>query len=290
MSNGSISHHCATLSALAMHYVTAGQGDPIVLLHGFPQSWYEWRDIIPRLAAHFRVIAPDLRGLGDSTRPAGAYDKKTVAADVWELLHGKLGINEFHLVGHDWGGPVAYALAAAHRDAVKRLVMLDVTIPGDGSDVFSTSQGRWHHGFHRTLDLPEALVQGRERIYVTWFLKNFTAHPLAIPQEAIDEYVRIYQEPGALRAGFNYYRAIPQDIEDNQRSITAGKLQMPVLALGGAETFGRGDLVRESMARVAEDVQGGVIEDCGHFIPEEKPQVLLDELLKFLSDEIGPGC
>ena len=278
-------HHYARLRDLTMHFVTAGEGEPLVLLHGFPQTWYEWRELIPSLAKHYQVIAPDLRGLGDSTRPLAGYDKKTVAADVWELLNSVMGINRFCLVGHDWGGPTAYALAASHRDAVRRLAILDVTIPGDGTDSFASSHGRWHHGFHRTLDLPEALVHGRERIYVSWFLKNFTAHPGAIPESAIDEYARCYSSPGALRAGFAYYRATPQDIVDNQAFIAEGKLAIPVLALGGGESFGRRELALESLRRVADNVRGGVVEDCGHFIPEEAPDVLLAALLEFFGEQ-----
>lgn len=283
MANNTFVHSYAQLSELSMHYVSAGDaGLPVVLLHGFPQTWYEWRDVIPGLAARHRVIAPDLRGLGQSSRPPAGYAKTRVAEDVWELMHDVLGHERFAVVGHDWGGPVAYTLAAAHRDAVCRLAILDVMIPGDGTDQFSTSQGRWHHGFHRTLDLPEALIAGREHIYISWFLRNFTAHPGAISDTAIDEYARRYAEPGGMRAGLAYYRAIPQDIADNERSIAAGKLAMPVLALGGGESFGRRELTLASMRRVADDVTGGVVEGAGHFIPEEKPDELVAALLEFL--------
>ena len=285
MSQDNFEHHYATLTEVTMHYVTAGAGEPVVLLHGFPQTWFEWRLIMPALAERYRVIAPDLRGLGDSSRPAGGYHKSRVAEDVWELMRGELGHDSFLLVGHDWGGPVAYALAAAHRGAVRKLAILDVVIPGDGSDQFSTSQGRWHHGFHRTLDLPEALIAGRERTYIAWFLKNFTAHPGMIPDDAIDEFARTYAKPGAMRAGLAYYRAIPRDIADNQRAIAAGKLAMPVLALGGTETFGRRELTLESMRRVADDVRGGTVEGAGHFIPEEKPQELAAALLDFFAED-----
>ena len=136
---GTLDHHHADLGDVRLHYVTAGSGFPVVLLHGWPQSWYEWRLIMPGLAERFRVIAPDLRGLGDSSRPAGGYDKKTVGGDIWRLANEILGISEFHLVGHDWGGPTAYAVAAAHPEAVRKLAILDVTIPGDGSP--NISQG-----------------------------------------------------------------------------------------------------------------------------------------------------
>ncbi len=265
-----------------MHYVTAGSGTPLVLLHGFPQTWYEWRLIMPALAAHYTVIAPDLRGLGDSSRPADGYHKARLAEDVWELMHGVLGHERFMVAGHDWGGPVAFALAAAHRDAVQRLAILDVMIPGDGSgDQFTNAGGRWHHHFHRTLDLPEALVAGREEIYVGWFLRNFTAFPGAIDDAAISEYARTYSQPGAMRAGFAYYRTTPRDVLDNQRALKAGKLAMPVLALGGGKSFGRREQTAESLRRVAASVQGGVIAESGHFLPEEAPEEVAAILLNF---------
>lgn len=279
-------HGFAALSEMTMHYAAAGAGEPLVLLHGFPQTWFAWRRVMPALAARYRVIAPDLRGLGRSSRPAGGYRKARVAEDVWELVNGALGHDRFLLAGHDWGGPVAYALAAAHRDAVHKLAILDVMIPLEGDDRFSTSQGRWHHGFHRTQDLPEALLAGREGLYVRWFHRAFAAHPGAIDDAAVDEYARAYAEPGAMRAGLAYYREIPRDMADNTRALAAGKLAMPVLALGGAESFGRRELTRESMRAVAANVAGGVVAGSGHFIPEEKPRELAERLLAFFAD--GP--
>ena len=168
-----LAHHYADLSEVRMHYVTAGEGFPVVLLHGWPQTWYAWRGIIDRLAPHYRVIAPDLRGLGDTSRPASGYDKKTIAADVWELVHDELKLDNFYLVGHDWGGPTAYALAAHHPDAVRKLAVIDVTIPGDGGPDISQGGKRWHHAFNRTPELPEALVSGREAVYLGWFYRTF---------------------------------------------------------------------------------------------------------------------
>jgi pimeloyl-ACP methyl ester carboxylesterase len=273
-------HHHADLGDVRLHYVTAGSGFPVVLLHGWPQSWYEWRHIMPELAQRFQVIAPDLRGLGDSSRPASGYDKKTVGNDVWRLVHDELGISEFFLVGHDWGGPTAYAVATAHPQAVKKLAILDVTIPGDGSPNISQGGRRWHHALHQTLDLPEALVTGREDIYLGWFFRNYGARPLA--DEEITEYLRTYCQPGALRAGFSFYRAIPQDIADNAALLASGfRLPMPVLALGGDSAWGRRMEVVESLQRLATDVRGGVVENCGHWMPEEQPEELLRQLLGF---------
>lgn len=277
-----MTHHYADLGDVRLHYVIAGQGFPVVLLHGWPQSWYEWRHVIPGLAAKYRVIAPDLRGLGDSSRPLTGYDKKTVGNDVWRLLQ-RLGVTECFLVGHDWGGPTAYAIAAAHPEAVRKLAILDVTIPGDGSPNISQGGRRWHHAFHQTPDLPEALVIGREDIYFGWFYRNYGHRPDAIPDADIAEYLRIYRQPGALRAGFAYYRAIPQDIADNQALSASGKLPMPVLALGGDSSWGRRMEVVESLRRMATDVRGGVIENCGHWMPEEQPAALLQQLLAFFA-------
>ena len=276
-----VSHFFADLSEVRMHYVTAGKGAPIVLLHGWPQTWYEWRDVIPRLAPHYTIIAPDLRGLGDSSRPDSGYDTQTIATDVWELVHNVLGIEAFFLVGHDWGGPVSYALAAAHAQAVTKLAILDVAIPGDGSANISQGGKRWHHAFHQTPDLPEALIAGREALYLGWFYENYGARPDAIAPEAVAEYLRTYSQPGALQAGFNYYRNIPTDIAQNETIVAKFKLPMPVLALGGSEGWGRGTEVLESCRRVATNVSGGVIAGAGHWIPEEQPEVLSENLLAF---------
>ncbi|MBS0562352.1 MAG: alpha/beta fold hydrolase, partial [Proteobacteria bacterium] len=170
-----IAHRYATLSQVKMHYAEAGEGPPLVLLHGFPETWYEWRHVIPLLVGDgFRVIAPDLRGLGDTSRPAAGYDKRRVAADVIELLTQHLRLDAIGLAGHDWGGPVAYALARSAPALVRRLAILDVVIPGDGSPG-GISQGgrRWHHGFHRTPHVPEALTAGRETIYLGYFYDEF---------------------------------------------------------------------------------------------------------------------
>jgi pimeloyl-ACP methyl ester carboxylesterase len=280
-----ITHHFADLGDLRQHYVTAGKGFPVVLLHGWPQTWYEWRHIIPALAERYQVIAPDLRGLGDSSRPLTGYDKKTVGNDIWRLVNGVLGIDAFYLVGHDWGGPTAYAVAAAHPDAVRKLAVLDVAIPGDGSPNISQGGKRWHHAFHQTPDLPEALVTGREDIYFGWFYRNYGHHPNVIPEADIAEYLRCYRQPGALRAGFSYYRAIAQDIADNSAIAAKFKLPMPVLALGGGSSWGRGPEVLASLNRLATNVQGGVIENCGHWMPEEQPEELLRRLLAFFGPD-----
>ncbi len=277
-------HHTVTLDAVRLHYVTCGSGDPVVLLHGWPQTWYEWRRIMPALAERFTVIAPDMRGLGDSSKPATGYDKRTVAGDIHQLVL-KLGFEKIFLVGHDWGGPVAYAYACAHPQDVRKLVILDVTIPGEGWQKIpqvTRRGGIWHLAFHNVRDLPEALVTGRERTYLSWFYRIAAYNPTAITEAEIDEYVRCYSAPGGMRAGFEYYRAIFDDIDHNKENAKT-KLKMPVLALGGERGFGQVPL--RSMKELAENVRGGAVERCGHWIAEERPDYLIDQLMTFFGEK-----
>ncbi len=284
MSAPDFKHHYANLKGVRLHYVTLGSGRPVVLIHGWPQTWYEWRRLMPLLADRFFLVAPDLRGLGDSSRPSSGYDKKTVAADLWSLMHERLGFERFMVVGHDWGAPTAFRFAADHPQAVTHLALLDAPVPGDlpaGAGLGGAP--RWHHMFHRVPDLPEALTVGRERIYLEWFFMNGTDVAGVFEDADIAEYVRTYSQPGAMRAGFNFYRALPHDVDDNRATLATGfKLPMPTLGLGGGGPRGRGDLIVESLRRVALKADGGSIPDCGHFIPEEKPAELADRLREFL--------
>lgn len=273
-----VTHHSADLGEVNLHYVSAGAGPTVVLLHGWPQTWFTWRSVIECLVPDFRIVAPDLRGLGDSSRPQTGYDKKTVASDIARLMKDVLKEPSFHLVGHDWGGAVAYALAAAHPETVRTLTILDVVVPRGDRASFSQNGNRWHHAFHLTEGLPEELTHGREDIYLGWFFRNFGATPNAITDADMAKYIRCYSMPGAMRAGFEYYRALPTDIADNNERPV---LEMPVLALGGATSWGRRDEVLNSMRKLARNVTGGTIEGAGHWIPEEQPELLCTELRRF---------
>ena len=275
-------HHHFDLADSRVHYLSAGQGAPLVLLHGWPQTCFAWRKVVPALARRFRVIAPDLRGLGDSSRPQDGFDKQTVARDIAQLLRSGLGIASAHVVGHDWGGPVAFALAAFHPGLVSRLVMLDAAVPGDGSGTFSQQGRRWHHAFHQTPELPERLIAGREEIYCRWFYEHYGHLPGAISEDDIAEYMRTYGNAETTRTGLAYYRALDADVAANARWLQGDRLGMPVLAIGGAKAFGRGEETLASLRRVATDVRGGVMQDCGHWIAEEQPERLTAELLHFL--------
>ncbi|THE64064.1 alpha/beta hydrolase [Salinadaptatus halalkaliphilus] len=276
-----LEHGTKRIDGLSMHYVTAGDGPPLVLLHGWPQTWYEWRDVIPAFAEHYTVIAPDLRGMGDSGTPRGGYDKDTVATDVRNLVH-ELGFDDeqIALVGHDWGMPTAYAYAAQYREEVGALCVLEAGLPGVRED---EKRHFWHTRFHGVRDLPERLVAGRERLYLEWFYKEGAYDPDAINAAARDEYVRCYSQPGGLRGGFEYYRAYDEDA-DNNASHAETPLEMPVLALGGAASFRK--LPIEDLHAVAQDVEGEVVEGAGHWIPEERPDYFVDRVGEFFADAL----
>ena len=269
------------LGDIAYHYVEAGTGPVLVLLHGWPQTWYAWRHVIDILAPHFRVIAPDLRGLGVSSRPVSGYDKATISNDVVRLLD-RLGVTTFDLAGHDWGGVVAYALARDAAQRVRKFAVLDVSIPGDGADGFSQGGKRWHHAFHRLHNLPEALTAEREELCLRWFHDEWPVVREALGPDTVAEYLRTYTMPKVMHCGFEYYRALPDDIEYNAKRLRAvGKHVVPALGLGGDGPWARGRDVGESLRRVATDVRDEVVPNCGHFMPEEQPEYVARVLGEF---------
>lgn len=272
-------HQTADVNGVRLHYVIGGQGFPIVLLHGWPQTWYAWRKIMPALAEKYTVIALDLRGLGDFEKTETGYDAPTLAEDIFALVHS-LGFQQLFLVGHDLGVSVAYAYAAQHREDVQRLVALDVPLEGFGREEWGRQRNLWQFGFFQAAPgLAESLVEGRERILLEWFFAR-KRNQAALTPEDIDEYVRCYSSPGALRAGFEYYRAFSYN-EQQFKEYSKQKLHIPVLALGG-EPSGAGAPFY-SLAQLAEHVSGGIIPQCGHYIAEEQPEELLRRLNAFFS-------
>jgi pimeloyl-ACP methyl ester carboxylesterase len=269
-----------------LHHVTAGAGNrTVVLLHGFPQTWWEWRRVIPHLtAAGYRVVAPDYRGAGHSSRPLGGYDKRTIAGDLQALLREHLRVEgRIALVGHDIGLMAAYAYAQAYRDEVSHLAVIDAPLPGTAVfDKLRSDPRVWHFAFHGARDVPEMLVAGRERPYLQTFFNARCFDPSAITDEDLDLYVSAYSAPGAMRAGFELYRAFDQDIADNRAAFARhGKLQIPVLAVGGAISTS-GPVVAAMMEEVAEFVVGVRIPETGHWVPEERPDALAAALVDFL--------
>jgi pimeloyl-ACP methyl ester carboxylesterase len=268
---------------LRLHYVTAGEGErTIVLLHGFPQTWWEWRQVIPSLAeAGFRVVAPDYRGAGQSHRPQNGYDKRTMAADMHRLLRGHLRVEgPVILVGHDIGLMVAYAYAQAYRDEVSHLAIIDAPLPGTAVfDRLKSDPRLWHFAFHNARDVAEMLVAGRERQYLQTFFYARSFDPSAIDLET---YVAAYSAPGAMRAGFELYRAFEGDGIDNREVLRRnGKLTIPVLAIAGFLS-NSGPLLEEMMREVADNVKALRIPSTAHWIAEEQPRAMTAILLEFV--------
>jgi pimeloyl-ACP methyl ester carboxylesterase len=278
-----LSHYKTVVNGIELHYVIAsegkGKGYPIVLLHGWPQTWYEWRHIIPELVINnYTVIAPDLRGLGDSEKPQTGFDKKTIAEDIYQLVK-KLGYDKIYLVGHDWGGAVAYSYAAEHPEDVIKMIILDIFLPGFGYEEAGnfSPDGIWHLSFHAVRDLPERLIEGKEDVYLNWFY-DWTYNQSALTAEAREEYIKQYSKPGALRAGFEYYRAAFEDAEQNKK-YAQQKLDMPILTIGGEA--GIGNFTTTSFQMVANNVTGITIPNTGHFIPEERPNIVTNLMFDF---------
>jgi pimeloyl-ACP methyl ester carboxylesterase len=279
-------HYRDNINGIAMHYVIGGKGDAIVLLHGWPQTWYEWRDVMPVLANNnFTVIVPDLRGLGDTSKPASGYDGNTTASDIYQLVSG-LGFNTTYMVGHDIGAQTAYSYAVAHPNNVNKLAVIDYVFPGLYSN--ESFAEPWWFSFHRVLDLPEALVAGNEKPYLSWFYRQLAYNPYSIDEAAIDEYARQYSAPGGMRTGFEYFRASSINALMNNET-SRSSFGTPVLAVSGeVSPFGGGDTKTnhslESARRIANNVSAIIMPSSGHWIPEEQPGPLAGLLIKFFKE------
>ena len=271
------SHQMAEVNDVKLHFVKGGAGEPVVLLHGFPQTWYEWHRIMPALAEHYTVIAPDLRGMGASSKPLSGYDDRTVAEDIYQLVR-HLGLPRISIVGHDVGAPVAVAYAENYPEDVRRLVVIEGAKMPEISQIPSQY---WHMAFHAEPDIAESLIVGRERLYLSWFYRKFGYNPAAFTEADIDEYVRWYSEVGAMRSALQYYRKGQPDGDQKEESRKQ-KIEMPVLAIGGEHSMGSG--VEMMMQNFASNIRGSVIKNCGHWIAEEQPEELTNQLLNFFGD------
>lgn len=281
-------HRFATVEGVRLHYVRGGQpgGGTVILLAGFPQSWYAWRKVMPGLALTHEVVVVDLPGQGDSDRPGDGYDTGSLAAKLHGLLQ-RLGIERYFLAAHDVGAWAAYSFAAQYGAEVRRLALLDAGIPGvtmpDALPAAPELAWRtWHFAFHVIPDLPELLIAGHERAYLAWFLRRKAANPSVFPDEDVDEYLRTLMLPGGLRSGLAYYRAAPESARQNRAFAAAGKLAMPVLGLSSDQ--GSIPDMATSLRTFADDVRGVTLADCGHFLPEEQPAAVASELAAFFHE------
>ncbi|MCO5969123.1 alpha/beta fold hydrolase [Actinoallomurus soli] len=279
----------ASVNGTSLHYRTAGSGPAVVLLHGVPKTGYHWRHLVPKLTPRYTVVVPDLRGLGDSARPAGGYDSATMSDDIAALM-AHLGHASYTVVGEDWGAVIGYQLAARHRDHVNALVFAEALFPGFGfedhtaltPENVSSGMHLWHLGFYFQPDVPEMLITGHERELITYMIKNERLYPDTATPDAVEEYVRCYSMPGGIRAMLAIYRAMLLDAEQNRQS-SQKKLDIPVLALGGSAFIA--DRNETQMRIMADDVTGHVF-TAGHDLAEEVPDEMAEVVLSFLTERL----
>ena len=273
-----IASRTSQVDGVKLHYLTAGHGPAVILLHGYTQTSRMWRPIIPLLAAKFMVIAPDLPGIGDSAIPADGLDMKNAAIRVHALAKS-LGIEKARVVGHDIGLMVAYAYTAQFPSETQKLVVMDAFLPGVAGweDVYN-NPSVWHFRFNGPT--PEALVRGRERTYFEYFWNDFAADKThSSPEADRAAYAAAYARPGRMRAGWAYFVSFQQAARDFAQ-LSQTKLTMPVLAIGGEKANGK--LLGEQMKVVATDATMVVLKNCGHWVLEEKPKETTDALMRFL--------
>jgi len=277
MNTGTIASLTADVEGVTLHYLTAGSGPSIILLHGYAETSAMWRPIIPKLAEKFTVVAPDLPGIGNSSIPEDGSDMTTAAVRI-HALAVSLGIRKAIVVGHDIGLMVAYAYAAQFRAEVEKLVVMDAFLPGvEGWEDVYNNPSIWHFRFNGPT--PEALVEGRERIYFEHYWNDFAADKTrSIPEENRQLYAAAYARPGRMRAGWSYFvsfQKAARDFADFART----RLPMPVLSIGGDKA--NGVLLGEQMELVASDVTVVILKNTGHWLMEEQPQLTTEALLRF---------
>jgi pimeloyl-ACP methyl ester carboxylesterase len=273
-----IASRTADIDRVQLHYLTAGHGPAVILLHGFAQTSRMWRPIIPLLAEKFTVIAPDLPGIGDSAIPANGIDMMTSANRIHALARS-LGTDKARVVGHDIGSMVAYAYAAQFPNETEKLAVMDAFLPGvEGWEPIYNSPNVWHFRFNG--EYPEALVKGRESTYFEYFWNVLAADKTrSLPEADRKAYTEAYAKPGRMHAAWAYFASWPQLAKDFAR-LSQTKLTMPVLSIGGDKSLG--NELAAQMKLVATDVAVVVLKDTGHWISEERPKETTDALVKFL--------
>jgi haloacetate dehalogenase len=279
-----VTHHTVIANGIRQHYVEAGEGAPVVLLHGFPETHYAWRNQIPVLAQKYRVIAPDLRGYGETEKPASGYDKRTMANDLRALLD-ELSIDRVALVGHDRGARVATRFAKDHPNRLDRLVVMDNVPTRIVAERLNAqiAKAYWFFLFHQVPDLPEALIAGNERAWLRYFFTDWCYDPTAISGEAFEEYVRAYEAPGAVRGAMSDYRANAEDVAQDKVDAHV-PIKVPTLALWGSEYYAVGKMfdMPEVWRGMAANVRTSAIARAGHLPHEEQPDQVNALLLDFL--------
>lgn len=269
-------HQYATVNGVKIHYVIGGQGEPLLLIHGFGQNWYMWNRLLPELSKHFRVVAPDLRGVGESEKTDVGYDKKNMAVDMHELMK-KLGFSHINLAGHDIGLMVAYAYAAQFPDDVNKLALLDALLPGIEPVWSQVKAQAWWFGFFGQPHSGE-IVSGKVGLFFTDFWPTVGYQKNAFSKAERDEFIRAYSVPGATTGAFHWFGQFDQDARDNVE-LAKTKLQMPVLAMGSDHFAGA--FLAAHTRLVAMDVRESIIKDSGHWVVQENTPQVQQDLLSF---------
>jgi pimeloyl-ACP methyl ester carboxylesterase len=273
-----LTHKRATANGVRLHYVTAGSGPVVLCMHGWPQNHREFLPVIEAFHDKYRFIAPDLRGYADSDKPYDGYEPKTIAADMLDLLKIE-GVDKFHILSHDLGGPPSVALAYLAKERALSLATIETPFFGlDFPGYVDPRVPYWHLGMHMNMDVTRFLVEGREEQYLRHFFRDFACNPSAMPEEEVRQYVMQMRQPGNLRASLNHYGYIPQ-MAAQIGELAKKKLDVPMLAWGGSASFG--DHCVNCAKAIAKSAEGGVIEECGHWVFEEKPEFINDQLGKF---------
>lgn len=276
--NHKLTHKRAKVNGITLHYVTAGTGPAVLCMHGWPQNHREFLPVMDGLLERYRFIAPDLRGFADSDKPYDGYEPLTIAQDMLDLLAVE-GVERFHILSHDLGGPPSVALAYLAQGRALSLATIETPFFGlDYPGYVDPRVAYWHLGMHMNMDVTRFLVEGREEQYLRHFFRDFAHNPTAMPEEEVQAYAMQMRQPGNLRASLNHYGYIPRMAEQTAR-LTKQKLKVPMLAWAGRASFG--EHCHASAVAIAESAQGGVIEECGHWVFEEKPDFIRGELAAF---------
>jgi pimeloyl-ACP methyl ester carboxylesterase len=273
----------AVVDGATLHYVRGGSGPAVVLLHGFPQDWYEWHEVMPRLAKNFTVIAVDLPGVGGSTATATGYDSPSVAENIFQLTH-KLGIQRTYLVGHDIGGLVAYAFARLHPEALRGVMILDVLLTGIPPEP-EVRGSLWHIDLHQMADVPERMIAGREASYFRWFFDSGTLDPDSVDEAELEHYAKSYASRGQLGAGLGFYRALPKSEAFNVAH--RGEIDMPLVFVSGNSRKGFGQFLQPHAEALRDygwsDVTVELIKNSGHYLTEDQPEAVAEVIARYAS-------
>jgi pimeloyl-ACP methyl ester carboxylesterase len=273
-----VSKRALVNGAVNLHYIVAGNGPVVLGMHGWPQNHREFLPVIEKLAGSHRFVVPDLRGFADSDKPFSGYEPKIMAKDMLDLLTAE-GVDKFHILSHDLGGPASVALA--YLAGERALSLSTIETPFFGLNFPGYVDPRvpyWHLGMHMNMDVSIFLIEGREDRYLRHFFRDFAYDPDAVPEEEIERYVMQMRQPGNLRASLNLYGYIPQMAEQTAE-LTREKLKVPMLAWAGVRSFGSHCF--ESAKAIAVSAEGGVIDECGHWVFEEKTDFICKQLASF---------